>query len=117
MTDVDPTYAVVRVGGQQYKVSAGATIVVDRVHADEGSSITLDALAVRTSTGAFAAGPAARATVRATVAEHVLGDKVCVFTYKPKTTYKRTRGHRSRLSRLVIESITLKGEKEKKGGA
>ncbi len=117
MTKADPTYAVVRVGGQQYKVSAGESIVVDRVAADEGSSITLEALAVRTPGGALAAGPAAQATVKATVAEHVLGEKLRVFTYKPKTTYKRTRGHRSRLSRLVIESITLKGEKEKKGGA
>lgn len=117
MTDAVPAYAVVRVGGQQYKVSAGESIVVDRVPADEGASITLEALAVRTPAGTLAAGPAAQATVTARVAEHVLGEKVRVFTYKPKTTYKRARGHRSRLSRLVIESITLKGEKEKKGGA
>lgn len=117
MKDATPSYAVVRVGGQQYKVSAGETIVVDRVVADEGASITLEALAVRTPTGTFDADAAGRTTVKATVAEHVLGEKLRVFTYKPKTTYKKTRGHRSRLSKLVIESITLKGEKEKKGGA
>lgn len=117
MKDTDVAYAVVRVGGRQFKVSAGETIVVDRVAADEGKSVTLDAIAVRTSSGTYDADAAGRAVVKATVAEHLLGEKLRVFTYKPKTTFKRSRGHRSRLSKLTIESITLKVEKEKKGGA
>ena len=117
MKQTDVAYAVVRVGGQQYKVSAGETILVDRVAADEGKSVMLDAIAVRTPSGVYDADAAGSAVVKATVAEHVLGEKIRVFTYKPKSTYKKTRGHRSRLSKLTIDSITLKGEKEKKGGA
>ena len=117
MKQSDVAYAVVRVGGQQFKVSTGDTIVVDRVDADEGKSINLDALAVRTASGEFDADSAKHAKVKATVAEHVLGKKIKVFTYKPKSTFKKTKGHRSRLTRLTIESITLKEEKEKKGGA
>ncbi len=112
MTKSDETYAVVRVGGQQYKVSAGDTIVVDRVDADEGKSITLDALAVRDKSGTFDAEAAKHAKVKAKVSEHLLGEKIKVFTYKPKSTFKKTKGHRSRLSKLTIESITLKGSKE-----
>jgi large subunit ribosomal protein L21 len=115
MKDTDVAYAVVRVGGQQFKVSKGETIVVDRVAADEGKTVTLDALAVRTGSGVFETG--AKATVKAKVAGHVLGEKVRVGTYKPKSTFKKTRGYRSRLSQLTIESITLKAEKESKGGA
>ena len=115
MKDTDVVYAVVRVGGQQFKVSEGDTIVVDRVATDEGKTVTLDALAVRTGDGAFEAG--AKATVKAKVVAHVLGEKVRVGTYKPKSTFKKTRGYRSRLSQLTIESITLKAEKESKGGA
>jgi large subunit ribosomal protein L21 len=113
----DVAYAVVRVGGQQYKVSAGDTIVVDRVAADEGATIALDALAVRTASGAYDDAAAKKAKVTAKVDQHVLGEKIKVFTYKPKSTFKKTRGYRSRLSRLTIESITLKEPKEKKGGA
>jgi GTP-binding protein len=47
----------------------------------------------------------------------LLGEKIKVFTYKPKSTFKKTKGHRSRLSKLTIESITLKESKEKQGGA
>jgi large subunit ribosomal protein L21 len=113
----DVAYAVVRVGGQQYKVSAGDSIVVDRVAADEGATIALDTLAVRTSSGAYDAAAAGKAKVTAKVEQHVLGEKIKVFTYKPKSTFKKTRGYRSRLSRLTIESVTLKEQKEKKGGA
>ena len=42
MTKSNVTYAVIRVGGQQYKVSTGDSIVVDRVDAEEGKSVTYD---------------------------------------------------------------------------
>jgi large subunit ribosomal protein L21 len=110
-------YAVVAVGGQQYKVSKGDVIVVDRVAEDEGKSVSFEALAVRTAEGVFDADAAKRTTVKATVTEHLLGKKIKVFTYKPKSTFKKMKGHRSRLTRLAIESITLKAQKESKGGA
>lgn len=112
MTKSNDTYAVVRCGGQQFKVSAGDVIVVDRVDAEEGKSITLDTLAVNDGTSAYDADAAKRAEVKATVSEHVLGEKVKVFTYKPKSTFKKTKGHRSRLTKLTIDSITLTGTKE-----
>jgi large subunit ribosomal protein L21 len=113
MTKPNDTYAVVRCGGQQFKVSAGDTIVVDRVDAEEGKSIQLDVLAVRDSAGStYDADAAKHAKVKATVGEHILGEKIKVFTYKPKSTFKKTKGHRSRLTRLTIDSITLKGSKE-----
>ena len=117
MKKSDDTYAVIRVGGQQFKVSAGDTIVVDRVDAEEGKSLTFDTLAVRTGSGEFDAEAARHAKVKAKVDEHVLGEKIKVFTYKPKSTFKKTKGHRSRLSKLTIESITLKDSRGKSSGA
>ena len=65
MTKSDTPYAVVRCGGQQFKVSAGDSILVDRVDADEGKSITLVPLAVRTDSGQFDADAASHAKVKA----------------------------------------------------
>jgi len=113
----DILYAVVRVGGKQYKVAPGDVVVVDRVDADEGKSLTLKPLAVRTGDGVFDAAILKATKVKARVKEHFLGEKVRVFTYKPKTTYKKMRGHRSRLSRWTIESISLPETKEKQVGA
>jgi ribosomal protein L21 len=67
MTKSDVAYAVIRVGGQQFKVSAGDTIVVDRVDAEEGKSVTYDTLAVRTDSGTFDGDAAKHAKVKAKV--------------------------------------------------
>jgi large subunit ribosomal protein L21 len=108
MTEHPVTYAVVRVGGKQYKVAEGDQLLVDRLAVEPGKSLTLDTLLVRTADGTFDAAAVKAAKVKARVVEHLLGEKVRVFTYKPKSTFKKTRGHRSRLSRICIDSIALK---------
>ena len=45
------------------------------------------------------------ATVTARVVEHVLGEKIRIGKYKRRKGYKRHTGHRSRLSRIRIETI------------
>ena len=39
------------------------------------------------------------------VVEHLRGEKIKVFTFKPKRGFKKTRGHRSELSRIAVEAI------------
>ena len=41
--------------------------------------------------------------VTAQVVEHLRGEKIKVFTFKPKRGFKKTRGHRSELSRIQID--------------
>jgi large subunit ribosomal protein L21 len=117
MKDSDIAYAVVRVGGKQYKVAAGDTIVVDRLAGEEGSTLVLEPLAVRDNGGHLKVGSSVHAKVKATVGEHFLGEKIRVFTYRAKKTYKKTHGHRSRLSRLQIEKIETAAKKEKPSGS
>ena len=52
--------------------------------------------------------------MKATVAEHVLGKKIKVFTYKPKTTFKKTQGSSQPALKLAIESITLKSRRRRR---
>ena len=96
-----PNYAVIALGGKQYRVREGERLLVDRLAHDEGASFEPRVLATGDE-GGIADGGA----VTATVEEHVLGRKIRVFTYKPKRNSRRSRGHRSRLSRVRIESIT-----------
>jgi large subunit ribosomal protein L21 len=39
------------------------------------------------------------------VVEHLRGEKIRVFKFKPKRGYRKTRGHRSELTRISVESI------------
>src|SRR5262249_51651588 len=52
------------------------------------------------------AGAVAGAKVVATVVAHRRGRKLRVFTYKPKKRHRRTLGHRSQLTELVVEEVT-----------
>ena len=75
----DVAYAVVRVGGQQYKVSAGDSIVVDRVAADEGETDRLGrAGGPHVRAGRTTTPPRSKAKVTAKVDQHVLGEKIKV---------------------------------------
>ena len=97
-------YAVIKVGGKQYRIEQGQTLLVDRQPVDAGKSFTPEVLltggdSVVTDRTKLAG------TVSAAVVEHIRGPKIKVFKFKPKSGYKRTSGHRSELSRITIESI------------
>lgn len=94
------SYAVIAVGGKQYRVREGDSLLVDRLAVEPGETFTPPVLAVGDD-GAINDG----GSVTARVEEHLLGKKVVVFTYRAKKDSKKKRGHRSRLSRVVIESI------------
>ena len=46
-----------------------------------------------------------RVKVEAVVAEHLKGEKIRVFKYRPKKRYRKSQGHRSLLSRLEITDV------------
>jgi large subunit ribosomal protein L21 len=82
-------YAIIRLGGKQYRVREGETLVVDRVRAEEGKTFQPDVLL-------------GEGTVSATVIAHERGPKIRVGKYKKRTGYKRHTGFRAATSRLEI---------------
>lgn len=96
-----PDYAVIALGGKQYRVKAGETLLVDRLGEDEGKTLKPTTLMVGEAGGDITGG----GTVTLKVEEHVLGPKLIAATYKAKKKIRKRRGHRSRLSRVSVESI------------
>jgi len=82
-------YAIIRLGGKQYRVREGETLVVDRVRADEGKTFNPDVLL-------------GEATVTAKVIAHERGPKIRIGKYKRRTGYKRHNGFRASTSRIEI---------------
>ncbi len=95
-----PDYAVIAVGGKQYRVREGERLLVDRLKVEPGETFNPNVLAVGGDKVISDGG-----SVTARVEEHLLGKKIVVFTYRAKKDSKKKRGHRSRLSRIQIESI------------
>ena len=97
-------YAVIKVGGKQYKVEQGQTLLVDRQPHEPGKSFTPPVL-MTGGDEVVTDGTKLDGAVTAQVVEHLRGEKIKVFTFKPKRGFKKTRGHRSELSRIQIDAI------------
>ena len=101
-------YAIVKVGGRQYRVASGDSIVVDRLSANEGDKLNLEPLLFRpdgNKAPVFAGADLEKVKVEATVSGHERGRKIHVLKFKPKRGYKRRTGYRSDLTRLEIGEI------------
>ncbi len=100
------TYAIIALGGKQYRVSEGQRLLVDRLPLDEGATFNPDVLLVggdgETKIGA---DDVKGQQVTAVVASHVLGKKVIVGKHRQRTGYRKRNGHRSRLSQIEIQAI------------
>jgi large subunit ribosomal protein L21 len=96
------TYAIISLGGKQYRVREGERLLVDRLTADEGKTFHPDVL----FTGGDGDGNLSpRVQVTAKVVGHVRGEKVRIGKRRPKTGYRRQTGFRSALSQIEIQSI------------
>ena len=100
-------FAVVTIGGHQYKVTEGDEIYVDRLGQDEGAEVSFDQVLLVDNDGKTKVGsPTLKsASVKATVLEHAKADKVMVFKKKRRKGYKVKRGHRQQLSKIKFSSI------------
>jgi large subunit ribosomal protein L21 len=103
------TYAIITLGGKQYRVREGERLLVERLPYDEGKTFHPDLLLLG-GDGDPKLGPneLKGQQVTAKVEEHVLGAKVIVGKHKRRTGYRRRNGHRSRLTRIEIQSIGKK---------
>ena len=101
-------FAVISLGGKQYRVHKGEYLTVDRLAHEAGTTFSpVVLLATSGEDVSIDAADLAKVTVTARVDEHLLGPKIRVFQYKPKKSSKKARGHRSRLSRITIEDIAI----------
>src|SRR5437016_5383877 len=96
------SYAIIHVGGKQYRVREGERLLVDRLKAEAGKTFNPRVLLVG---GNGKTDLAPSTTVTARVVEHVLGDKIRIGKYKRRTGYRKHTGFRSSLTQIEIESI------------
>ncbi len=99
------SYAIITLGGKQYRVREGERLLVDRLKEDEGKTFNPRVLLVG-GDGKTDLSPTT--TVTARVVDHVLGEKIRIGKYKKRTGYRRHNGYRSRLTRIEIEAIGAK---------
>lgn len=100
-------YAIVEIAGQQMKVEQGRKIYVHRLVNAEGETVVFDKVLLVDNDGAVKVGaPVVEgASVKATVLEHVKGEKVLVFKKKRRKGYQKMNGHRQYMTKIQIEEV------------
>lgn len=100
-------YAVVSSGGKQYRVEAGGTLVVERLAAEPGTTVTFDRVLLIGDGDTVTVGTPLvdGVTVRGTILGEERGPKIVVFKFKQKVKYRRRTGHRQKLTRVRIDAI------------
>jgi len=99
-------YAIISLGGKQYRVREGEYLLVERLPYEEGKTFSPDLLMVGGDGDTLLGKDELKGQqVTALLAAHVLGKKVIVGKHRQRTGYRRRNGHRSRLSRIEIQSI------------
>jgi large subunit ribosomal protein L21 len=100
-------YAIVTIGGKQHKVSEGTEVLVDRLEDEVGKTISLRGAQLLVKEDGVVTDPGllAQVEIKASIVEHLKGDKIVVLKYKPKKGYKRKIGHRQKHTLLKVEKI------------
>ena len=98
-------YAIVRTGGKQYRVERGQRLLIERLAVDEGAEVSLQPLLYRSDEAVLDRAGLEQVKVTAKVIEHVRGEKLRVFKFKPKRGYRRRTGHRQDLTRIEVTGI------------
>jgi large subunit ribosomal protein L21 len=107
-------YAIIKTGGRQFRVAEGDTIDVDRLDVDAGKTATFaDVLVFADGKDVTHGNPLiSGAKVTAEVLEQRKDKKVIAFKFKRRKGYHRTVGHRRKLTRVKIKSISVGAAKK-----
>ena len=103
-------FAIIESGGRQVKVTPGSIVEVDRIDAQAGDEVSIDRVLFLEKDGGemFAGSPfVANAKVLAVVDGESRGPKIRVFKKKRRKGMRRTKGHRSTLTRVRITEIVI----------
>ena len=98
-------YAIIATGGKQYKVSEGDLIDIEKIDAEDGSTVTFDNVIAIGGDEMKVGDAVSGASVKATVMMQGKAKKVVVYRYKRKTGYHKKNGHRQLFTRVRIDSI------------
>jgi large subunit ribosomal protein L21 len=99
--------AVIRTGGQQYRVSEGETVKVEKLAGEPGSKVEFsEVLAIAGGDSPKIGKPlVSGAKVEGEIVTQGRGDKIIVFKFRRRKKYRRKNGHRQSFTAVRITSI------------
>lgn len=104
-------YAIVEVGGRQWKVEPGTRLEINRIPTAVGSMHTVERIVFAQDGSQIQVGRpyVPDAKIVCEVLAHLRGPKVISYHFRRRENWRKTRGHRQELSRLQVKEIVIGG--------
>ncbi len=90
------SYAVIKTGGKQYRVSPGVQLTVEKLDGEVGQSVEFTEVLMRGADGGVEVGSplVAGAAVKGVIVGQGRGHRILVYKKKRRKNYRRRHGHR-----------------------
>ena len=96
--------AIIKVGGQQFKVEKDQTLYVPHVEGNAGDKVKLEVLLAETD-GKVSFGSSVKTKVQAEIVDHVKGDTVIAYKQKRRKGFHKKKGHRTAYTKIKVTNI------------
>lgn len=102
-------FAIISIGGKQYRVAKNEVIDIDLIEGEPGSTVEFGEVLLVQNGSKFHLGQphVANCRVKGELVEEVKGPKIDSVKYKKRKRQYRHWGHRQRYSRVKITEIAL----------
>ena len=94
-------FAVIKVGGKQYRAARDVELVVDHLAGEVGDSVELPVSFTADRDDVDLSG----GTARVEILEHLKGEKIHIYKYKPKKNSRKKTGHRQAQTRIKVLEV------------
>ena len=98
-------FAVVKIAGQQFKVTKDQTLYVPRLEGNAGDKIDIKDILLVDNDGTLFIGDAIKAKVNAEIVDHVKGETVIAYKQKRRKGFHKKKGHRTAYTRIKVTNI------------
>lgn len=100
-------YAIVQIGGHQYKVEKSQKLFVNRLETEVGKTVDFDQVLLVDKDGKVSVGSpvVSGAVVKAKVLDHPKADKLLIFKKKRRKGYDKKTGHRQFITQIEVQDI------------
>ncbi len=102
-------YAIVEMGGRQWRVEPGTRLDINRITGEVGSDHAVEQVLLARDGDQVKIGRpfVSDAKVICEVVEHRKGPKVITYKFRRREHWRKTVGHRQPLTRLLVKEIQL----------
>jgi large subunit ribosomal protein L21 len=98
-------FAVVKIAGQQYRVSEGQSLYVPHIEGNAGDKVEFSDVLMVDADGKISTGADVKVKVKAEIVAEKKGKTVIAFKMKRRKGFRKKKGHRTLYSQIKVTAI------------